>query len=34
MAEEPLVALEPVEQGGLFKRLWDALMLFFHGLFN
>jgi len=34
LAEEPLVALEPVEQGGLFKRLWDALMLFFHGLFN
>jgi D-alanyl-D-alanine carboxypeptidase (penicillin-binding protein 5/6) len=34
LAEEPLVALESVEQGGLFKRLWDALMLFFHGLFN
>lgn len=34
LAEEPLVALESVEQGGLFKRLWDVLMLFFHGLFN
>ncbi len=24
----PLVALQPVEQGGLVKRLWDAIVLF------
>lgn len=30
----PLVALEPVEEGGLFRRLWDSIRLFFYGLFN
>ena len=25
----PLVALEPVDNGGIFHRLWDALVLFF-----
>jgi D-alanyl-D-alanine carboxypeptidase (penicillin-binding protein 5/6) len=29
-----LVALEPVEQGGFFRRLWDSIRLFFYGLFN
>jgi len=29
-----LVALEAVEQGGLFSRLWDSIVLFFRGLFN
>ena len=24
----PLVALQAVDQGGLFKRLWDAIVLF------
>ncbi|WP_129138741.1 D-alanyl-D-alanine carboxypeptidase family protein [Modicisalibacter coralii] len=31
--EEPLVALQSVEQGGFFKRIWDAVLLFFTGLF-
>ena len=29
-----LVALEAVEEGGLFRRLWDGIRLFFFGLFN
>jgi len=32
LAERPLVALEPVEEGGFFKRLWDSIVLFFKGL--
>jgi D-alanyl-D-alanine carboxypeptidase (penicillin-binding protein 5/6) len=30
----PLVALQAVEQGGLFRRMWDSIRLFFYGLFN
>jgi len=33
IVDEPLVALEPVPEGGLFKRLWDMVKLFFIGLF-
>lgn len=29
-----LVALEGVEEGGFFRRLWDSVRLFFYGLFN
>lgn len=29
-----LVALDTVEEGGLFRRLWDSIRLFFFGLFN
>lgn len=29
-----LVALEAVEEGGLFRRMWDSLRLFFYSLFN
>ncbi|MCO6060022.1 D-alanyl-D-alanine carboxypeptidase [Pseudomonas sp. MOB-449] len=29
-----LVALETVEEGGFFRRLWDSIRLFFFGLFN
>jgi D-alanyl-D-alanine carboxypeptidase (penicillin-binding protein 5/6) len=29
-----LVALETVEEGGLFRRLWDSIRLFFYGLFD
>lgn len=29
LAKAPLVAVEPVEEGGFFKRIWDALVLFF-----
>ncbi len=29
-----LVALQSVEQGGLFRRIWDSIILFFKGLFN
>ncbi|GAB3372428.1 D-alanyl-D-alanine carboxypeptidase [Spongiibacter taiwanensis] len=30
----PLVALDSVEQGSIFKRLWDSIVLFFVGLFS
>ena len=33
IVDESLVALEPVPEGGLFKRLWDMVKLFFIGLF-
>jgi D-alanyl-D-alanine carboxypeptidase (penicillin-binding protein 5/6) len=29
-----LVALQSVEEGGLLRRLWDSIRLFFFGLFN
>ncbi|MCQ4274198.1 D-alanyl-D-alanine carboxypeptidase [Pseudomonas stutzeri] len=29
-----LVALEAVEEGGLFRRVWDSIRLFFYSLFN
>ncbi len=29
-----LIALEAVEQGSFFRRLWDSISLFFYGLFN
>ncbi|MDP1926231.1 MAG: D-alanyl-D-alanine carboxypeptidase family protein [Thiobacillus sp.] len=29
-----LVALEMVEQGGFFRRVWDSIRLFFNGLFG
>ena len=29
-----LIALENVEEGGLFRRFWDSIRLFFFGLFN
>lgn len=29
-----LIALEGVEQGGFFTRLWDSIRLFFYGLFS
>jgi len=29
-----LIALNAVEEGGLFRRLWDSIRLFFYGLFN
>jgi D-alanyl-D-alanine carboxypeptidase (penicillin-binding protein 5/6) len=34
LLEQPLVALQDVEQGGIFKRLWHWLRLFFGGLFG
>ncbi|MYL26622.1 MULTISPECIES: D-alanyl-D-alanine carboxypeptidase family protein [Halomonadaceae] len=34
LAERELVALHSVEQGGLFRRLWDTIKLFFLGLFQ
>ena len=33
IVDEPLVALEPVPEGGFFKRIWDMIKLFFIGLF-
>jgi D-alanyl-D-alanine carboxypeptidase (penicillin-binding protein 5/6) len=29
-----LVALEAVEQGSFFRRIWDGIRLFFKGLFG
>ncbi|MAR91464.1 MAG: serine-type D-Ala-D-Ala carboxypeptidase [Pseudomonadales bacterium] len=34
LARQPLVALEAVEEGGLFKRLWHWLVLTIKGLFQ
>lgn len=31
--QKPLIALESVEQGSLFKRLWDGLLKFVQGIF-
>ncbi|MDE2407970.1 MAG: D-alanyl-D-alanine carboxypeptidase [Xanthomonadaceae bacterium] len=31
VAQAPLVALEAVEEGGFFKRLWDDLMMWWQG---
>ncbi|WP_244261330.1 hypothetical protein, partial [Pseudomonas aeruginosa] len=31
---DDLVALNAVEEGGFFRRLWDSIRLFFYGLFN
>lgn len=33
-AQQPLVALEAVEEGGFFRRIWDSIRLFFRGLFG
>ena len=33
VVSEKLIALEPVPEAGFFKRLWDAIKLFFMGLF-
>ena len=30
--QAPLVALETVEEGGFFRRIWDSIRLFFRGL--
>lgn len=32
--EQPLIALETIEQGGFFKRIWDTILLFVTGLFD
>jgi D-alanyl-D-alanine carboxypeptidase (penicillin-binding protein 5/6) len=29
-----LIALETVDEGGFFRRVWDSIRLFFFGLFN
>jgi len=34
IVDEPLVALEPIPEGGFFKCLWDMVKLFFIGLFS
>lgn len=34
LVNEPLIALESIEEAGFFKRLWDAIKLFFIGLFS
>jgi D-alanyl-D-alanine carboxypeptidase (penicillin-binding protein 5/6) len=32
--QAPLVALEAVEEGGFFRRMWDGIRLYFKGLFG
>ncbi len=32
--QAPLVALEAVEAGGFFRRMWDGIRLFFRGIFG
>lgn len=32
VAQAPLIALEAVEEGGFFRRVWDSIRLFFRGL--
>ncbi|MGM0953809.1 MAG: D-alanyl-D-alanine carboxypeptidase family protein [Pseudomonadota bacterium] len=34
IVDQPVLALTDVPEGGLFKRLWDAIKLFFVQLFN
>jgi len=34
LVDEPVLALTEVPEGGLFKRIWDAIKLFFVQLFN
>jgi D-alanyl-D-alanine carboxypeptidase (penicillin-binding protein 5/6) len=34
VTQAPLVALETVEKGGFFRRVWDGIRLFFGGLFG
>ncbi|PSF10540.1 serine-type D-Ala-D-Ala carboxypeptidase [Marinobacter fuscus] len=34
LVDQPVLALTDVPEGGLFKRLWDAVKLFFVQLFN
>lgn len=34
LMEQPLVALQTVEQGDFFKRIWDTILQFFTGLFD
>jgi D-alanyl-D-alanine carboxypeptidase (penicillin-binding protein 5/6) len=34
MHSADLVALETIEEGGFFRRVWDSIRLFFYGLFN
>lgn len=34
IVDKPLIALEAVEEAGIFKRLWDSIKLFFVQLFN
>ncbi len=29
-----LIALDAVEEGGIFRRLWDSIRMFFYGMFN
>ncbi|WP_026180251.1 D-alanyl-D-alanine carboxypeptidase family protein [Hahella ganghwensis] len=34
IVDEPVVALQTVEEAGFFKRIWHAIVLFFLGLFE
>lgn len=29
-----LIALDAVDEGGIFRRVWDSIRLFFYSLFN
>jgi D-alanyl-D-alanine carboxypeptidase (penicillin-binding protein 5/6) len=32
--QAPPIALEAVEEGGFFRRMWDSIRLFFRGLYG
>lgn len=34
VVDEALIALQPIEEAGFFKRIWDLIKLFFIGLFS
>jgi D-alanyl-D-alanine carboxypeptidase (penicillin-binding protein 5/6) len=34
IASEPLIAMSNVEQGSIFKRAWDSVVLWFKSLFS
>ena len=29
-----LIAMDGVDEGGIFRRLWDSIRMFFYSLFN
>jgi serine-type D-Ala-D-Ala carboxypeptidase (penicillin-binding protein 5/6) len=34
IAEQPLIALEPIEEGGFFSRMMDHIQMFFSNIFG
>ena len=34
VGQRHLIALDAVDEGGIFRRVWDSIRLFFYSLFN